>query len=122
MSEHSLFKVDSITINGQALAFVDGTARISGAAGYTSSVVPSGSGPDKQMHQRVARTIDLELQFDRSVDPAELAKIDGARIVLKDSRGPRRCLAPNCSFGSLGAIGGGQTQMTMNVLEPLQWL
>lgn len=122
MSEHSLFKVDSITINGVALAFVDGTARINGAASYTSNVVPSGTGPDKQMHQRVPRTIELELQFDRSVNPAELMKIDGARVVLKDSRGPRRCLAPNCSFGSLGPVGGGQAQLTLNALEEYQWL
>lgn len=122
MSEHSLFKVDSITIGGIPLAFVDGTARINGVAGYTSAVVPSGTGPDKEMHQRVPRTIEFDLQFDRSVNPAELAKINGARVVLKDSRGPRRCLAPNCSFGSLGPVGGGQAQFTLNVLEEYQWL
>lgn len=122
MSENSLFKVDSITANGQAWAFVDGTARINGAAGYTSNVVPSGTGSDFEMHQRVPRTIELELQFGRNVDPAELAKLQGARLVLKDSRGPRRCIATNCSFGSLGAIGGGQVQMTVNVLDPYQWV
>lgn len=122
MSQHSLFKVDSITVDGQAIAFVDGTARINGVAGYTSNVVPSGNGPDKEMHQRVARTIELELQFDRTVNPADLQKINGARVVLKDSRGPRRCLAPNCSFGSMGPVGGGQVQFTLNVLEEFQWL
>lgn len=122
MSEHTLFQVDSITIDGRAWSFVSGTARINGAVSHTKTPVPSGSGPDKQLHARVPRTIELELQFDRTVDPAELAKIDGARVVLKDSRSPRRCLAPNCSFGSLGPIGGGQAQFVLNALEEYQWL
>jgi hypothetical protein len=122
MSENSLFKVDSITINGVGLAFEDGSARINGVAGYTSSVVASGSGPDFQSHQRVPRTIELNMQFGRAVNPDDLAKIDGARVVLKDTRAPRRCLATNCSFGSMGPVGGGTVQLTLNVLDPFQWL
>lgn len=122
MSENSLFKVDSITIDGAAIAFVEGTAIINGAGDYTSTVVPSGRGPDYQQHARVTRTIELDIQFGRNVDPEELKKIDGARVVMKDSRGPRRCLANNCSFGALGALGGTSTKLTLNVLEPYQWL
>lgn len=122
MSENSLFKVDSITVDGISLAFVEGTAIINGAGEYTSTVVPSGNGPDFQQHARVPRTIELDIQFGRAVNPEDLKKIDGARVVLKDSRGPRRCLARNCSFGSLGALGGTSTKLTLNVLEPYQWL
>lgn len=122
MSDQSLFKIDSLTVNGVAWAFVEGTAIINGAGDYTSTVVPSGSGPDFQQHARVPRTIELDIQFGRKVNPEDLKKIDGARVVMKDSRGPRRCLANNCSYGSLGAIGGTSTKMVLNVLEPYQWL
>lgn len=122
MSEQSLFKVDSITIEGVAISFVEGSAIINGAGDYTSTVVPSGNGPDFQQHARVSRTIEMDIQFGRSVNPEDLKKIDGARVVLKDTRGPRRCLARNCSFGSLGAIGGTSTKLMLNVLEPYQWL
>lgn len=122
MSENSLFKVDSITINGEGIAFVDGTAIINGAGDYTSTPVPSGNGPDFEQHARVGRTIELDIQFGRSVNPDDLKKINGARVVMKDSRGPRRCLANNCSYGSLGALGGTSTKLVLNVLEPYQWL
>jgi len=42
MSEQSLFKVDSITIDGAAMAFQEGTAIINGAGGYVATSVPSG--------------------------------------------------------------------------------
>lgn len=122
MSENSLFKVDSITIDGAGIAFVEGTAIINGAGEYTSTVVPSGNGPDYQQHARVPRTIELDIQFGRNVNPDDLKKIDGARVVMKDTRSPRRCLANNCSFGALGALGGTSTRLTLNVLEPYQWL
>lgn len=122
MSDQSLFKVDSITVDGVAIAFVEGTAIINGAGDYTSTVVPSGNGPDYEQHTRVPRTIELDIQFGRNVNPEDLKKINGARVVMKDSRGPRRCLANSCSFGSLGALGGTSTKLTLNVLEKYQWL
>lgn len=122
MSDQSLFKVDSITVNSVAIAFVEGTAIINGAGGYTSTVVPSGNGPDYVQHARVPRTIELDIQFGRTVNPEDLRKIDGALVVLKDTRAPRRCVARNCCFGSLGALGGTSTKLTLNVLEPYQWM
>ena len=122
MSEQSLFKVDSITINGAAYAFQEGTAIINGVGGYVATAVPSGSGPDYESHAREPRTIELNLQFGRAVNPAELRAIQNARVVLKDSRGPRRCLAPNCSFASMGPVGQGAVRLVLNALEDYQWL
>lgn len=122
MSEQSLFNVDSLTVDGQALAIVSSSARISGVMGYASQSVPSATGPDFEQHSRVPRSITAQIQFGRSVNPDDLRKIKGARIVLKDTQGPRRCLAPNCSVASLGDVGGGPVDITFNVLEPYQWL
>ena len=122
MSEQSLFKVDSITVDGAAIAFQEGTAIINGAGGYVATSVPSGSGPDFESHAREPRTIEFSIQFGRSINPADLRAIQNARVVLKDSRGPRRCLAPNCSFASMGPIGQGPVRLVLNALEEYQWL
>lgn len=122
MSDQSLFRVDSITVNGQALAIVDSSASITGVAGFSSTPVVSASGPDFESHAREPRTITAQIQFGPKVNPDDLTKIQGARIVLKDTKGPRRCLATNCSFGRMGNVGGGPVDITFNVLEPYQWL
>jgi hypothetical protein len=122
MSDQSLFRVDSVTVDGQAWAFVDGTAKINGAGDYTATVVTSGSGPDFEQYARVPRTIEMEIQFGPKVSPEDIKKIRNARVVLKDTKGPRRCLANNCSYSSMGPVGAGPVSLVLNVLVPYQWL
>lgn len=122
MGDQSLFRGDSLTVAGDALAVVDGSIQINGVGSYTSTVVPSASGPDFESHARVPRTITCQIQFGPKVNPEDITKILNKRIVVKDSKGPRRCVAPNCSFGSMGTVGTGPTDVTFNVLEPYQWL
>lgn len=122
MSSQSLFKADSITVAGQALAFEDGSATISGLARVRATVVPSASGPDFETYAREATQINLRLQFGPGVSVEDLKNIKDARVVLKDSNGPRRFLAPRCSFAGLGTVGSGPVDLTLNVLEPIQSL
>ena len=117
MSDYSLFTVESLTIDGVALPIVSSSVRLSGYISHEGTVVPSGSGPDFETHARVPRTIAGQIQFGPKVTRAQLLAINGARVVLSDSRGPRRVLAPNCSLGRVGELGAGPVDFTLNVLE-----
>ena len=122
MSDQSLFRVDSLTINGVALAIVDSSVRVDGLVPFRKEVVPSASGPDFESKARVPRVVQGQIQFGPKVSPEELAKIEGARMVLTDLGGPRRILAPNVSLGSFGTVGSGPVDVTFNVLEPYVYL
>ncbi len=122
MSDQSLFKVQSITVEGVAIPFSDGSARIHGIAGFAANSMPAGSGPDFESYSREQRYIEMDLLLGPKTNPEDLVKIRNARVVLKDPNGPRRVMAPNCSFGSMGPAGGGPIQFKLNVLEPYQWL
>lgn len=121
-NDQSLFHVDSITVDGKPLAIEDGTAMVDGVAGYANAIVASASGPDYTKRQRVPRTLTMKVQFGPSVNPDDLKNIRNAQVVLRDLEAPRRCMAPNCSFASMGAVGGGTVDLTLNVLEPYIWL
>lgn len=122
MGASSLFRVDSITVDGKALAIVDGSATLNGFAGMEATPVPSASGPDFESYARVPRTIDASLQFGPTVQPSDLSKIRNARIVMTDKNGPRRVMCPNCSFASMGALGKGAVDLKFNVLEEPIWM
>lgn len=121
-ADSMLFRVDQIVVDGKPVAFEDGSAMLSGAAGYENEIVVSASGPDFARRKRVPRVLKLNLQFSNATDPAQLAKAQGVQITLRDSQAGRRCIANNCQFGSMGDIGGGTVPITYNVLSPLQWL
>lgn len=120
MGAQSLFRGDSITINGQAIAVVDGSIVISGLAGYTSTSIPSGSGPDYNQHARIPRQIMFKVQWGPKAAVDDFANIDEARVVVKDSKGPRRVLATRVSFASMGELGNGPVDVTLNVGDPYQ--
>lgn len=122
MSQYTLFKVTSITVDGVSLPIVDSSVRITGVAGFAATSVPSGQGPDYETFAREGRQIRGQIQFGPAVNPDDIKKIKNARIVCKDEHGPRRCLAPNCSFGSMGEVGGGPVDIAFNALEEYQWL
>jgi hypothetical protein len=120
MSAQSLFRGDSITINGQAIPVVDGSIVIKGLAGYTSTSVPSASGPDFNQHARIPREISFKVQFGPKAKVEDFTGIDDARAVVKDSKGPRRVLATHVSFGSMGDLGSGPVDVTLLVGDPYQ--
>jgi hypothetical protein len=120
MSAQSLFRGDSITINGQAIAVMDGSIMIKGLAGYTSKSVPSASGPDFSQHERIPREITFKVLFGPKSQAEDFTKLDDARVVVKDSKGPRRVLATRVSFGSMGDLGSGPVDVSLNVGDPYQ--
>jgi hypothetical protein len=120
--DNSLFKVDSLTVDGVALAIEDGSATIEGVARYTNETVVSASGADFTKRKRVPTMINARIQFGPKVNPDDLAKICGAQIVLRDQHAPRRAVANKCSFASMGRVGDGAVDISFNVLEPIQWL
>ena len=119
MGQYSLFKVTSITVNGVAIAIADNSVRVTGLKDHESSVVPSGTGADYETHTRVPRTISGQIQFGPNVKVSDL-DVSDARIVLKDSKGPRRILAPNCTLARFGEAGGCPVDVMWNVLEPFE--
>lgn len=122
MGDQSLLKFDSLTINGEDLPFEDNSLTVTGVARFSSKTVTAGSGPDHEQFSREATTISFRLLIGPKISVDDIKKIRNARAVLKDSNGPRRALAPNVSFGSMGVVGNGPTDVTLNVLEDIQWL
>jgi hypothetical protein len=120
--DNSLFKVDSLLVDGVALAIEDGSATLEGAARYTSEAVVSASGQDYVKRKRVPTMINARIQFGPKVNPEDLAKICGATITLRDLHAPRKAVASKCAFASMGRIGDGAVDISFNVLEPIQWL
>lgn len=118
----SLFHPDNVVADGKPVAFEDGSATLSGAAGFENEVVPSAQGPDFSRRRRVPRVLRLRLQFGNTVDPVALSKAKGVQITLRDSQSGRRVMCNNCEFASLGEIGGGTVDLVYNVMEPPQWL
>lgn len=121
-ADSSIYKIETIVVDGKAVAFEDGSATISGAARFENSIVPSASGNDFSMRKRVPTTLRMRLQFGPAVNVPELANTSGVQITARDPKSGRRALMNNCQFGSLGDLGNGAVDITYNVLSPIEWL
>lgn len=121
-ADSSLFRIETIVVDGKPIAFEDGSATLSGAARFENELVPSASGNDFSKRKRVGTMLKVKLQFNNAVDPAVLAATAGVQITARDSQSGRRALMNNCMFGSLGELGVGSVDITYNVLSPIQWL
>ena len=121
-NDNQLFHIDAIVVDGQALAFEDGTGTLTGAARWENTAVPSAQGDDFNTRKRVPTTLHCKLQFANQINPADLAKISAAQISARDTVNGRRALMPKCSFGSMGEIGNGTVDVVFNVLAAPQWL
>lgn len=120
--ENQLFKIDTVIVDGKALAIEDGSATISGVAGFENETKVSASGDDFVLRKRVPRVMKAKLQFGPAVNPADFAKMSGIQIRLQDGFSGRKCLATNCVFKSLGEVGAGSADIEFNLLSDLQWL
>lgn len=121
--ETNLFKIDSIVVDGIALAFEDGSGVITGAARFTNEAVPSASGDDFTRRRRVTPTLAANIQFGPGEDPTRYANMRNVQITGRDLESGRRALMPNCTFAELGDIGGGgPVSVKFLVLAPIQWL
>ena len=117
-----IFHIDTIVVDGTAIAFEDSTATLEGAARFENTAVASASGDDYVSRKRVTTTLQCKLQFGNKINPEDLRKVANAQISARDTVGGRRALLPKCSFGSMGAIGGGTVDITFLVLAPIQWI
>jgi len=121
-TDNLLFHIDQIVVDGNPVAFEDGTGTLSGAARFENDVVTSASGDDFNKRKRVPTLFKCKIQFGPAVNPADFARQQGIQITARDSQSGRRALMPNCSFGQMGEIGGGSVDVTFNVLAAIQWL
>lgn len=120
--DNVLFKIEQIIVDGAALAFEDGTGSLTGAARYANRTVASASGDDYVRRERVPTVLAAKLQFGNNMVPDNFAKMNNVQITARDQNSGRRALMPKCSFGEMGAIGGGSVDISFNVLAPIQWL
>lgn len=121
-TDNLLFHIDQIVVDGNPVAFEDGSGTLSGAARFENDVVTSASGDDFNKRKRVPTLFKCKIQFGPAVNPADFARQQGIQITARDSQSGRRALMPNCSFGQMGDIGGGSVDVTFNVLAAIQWL
>jgi hypothetical protein len=122
MADSSLFHVDVIVVDGQALAFEDSSGMISGAAGFENEAKLSASGPDYTLRKRVARVLKAKLQYTGAVTPDQFAAMKDVQIALRDTVSGRKCVADGASFKSLGDVGSGVVDVEFNLLQALKWL
>jgi hypothetical protein len=119
---NEMFKVDSFTIDGEELAIVDGTATVSGTAGYENEAVLAATGTDATMRKRVERNIKTNLLFTEAVTPDKYTNIQNAQIVLSNLQTGQRVRFGNCRFKSLGEIGTNTVELNLVALTAPQWL
>jgi hypothetical protein len=122
-TDQLLFKIDTLVLDGVALPIEDGTGVLSGAAGWENTVVPSASGDDFNSRKRVPRLMKARLQFGPGFDADALANANGVQLAVRDSYSGRKAILHNCSFGSMGDVGGGgPVDVVFNVLSPVEWV
>lgn len=120
--EKSLFHIDELVIDGRSIPIEDGTVQITGAARWENTVVPSGTGDDYTSRKRVPTTVTFKLQFGMNEAVEDFSFVSDSQVVCRDKVSRKRALMPRCSFGSMGAVGGGSVDTTLNSLAPIQWL
>ncbi|WP_211452622.1 hypothetical protein [Collimonas antrihumi] len=117
-----LFRVDTLTIDGESIAIEDSSATIEGAMGFETEVVPASVGDDGTSRKRVPRVIKAKLLFMGGVTPDKFAQICEAQIVLTNLHTGKRVRAGKCRIKSMGEIGNGSVDIDFNCLSPFQWL
>jgi hypothetical protein len=120
--ENQLFHIDVIVADGQAIAFEDSSATLSGAAGFKNDVKVSASGDDFTTRSRVPRMLKAKLQWAATDDPKKYAGMSNVQLAMRDSFTGRKVLAPKATFGELGDIGAGTVDVTFILNAELQWL
>lgn len=122
MADSTLFHIDTIVIDGQAVAFEDGSAMLTGLHRYEHTSVVTASGDDFARRNRVPTTLRFRLQFTGEQDPQALATKGDVQITARDTQANRRVTLPKCRLGTMGDIGGGGVDVTYLVLQAPQWL
>lgn len=122
MADSLLFRIETLVVDGVPLAIEDGSATLTGMAGFENRAVPAASGDDAVLRARVPRTVACKLLFNGTRSPTDFARHEEVQITGRMQGGGRRVLLTKCTFASLGAIGQGTVDVTYNVLSEPQWL
>ncbi|AJY64537.1 hypothetical protein [Burkholderia glumae] len=120
--DSEIFRVDSLTVDGEEWAIEDGSATVEGAAGFEREATLATNGQDYTTRKRVARVIKTKLLFTGSLEPESISSIREAQIVMTNLRTGRRCRAGKCTFKSMGEVGNGPVSIEFIALTALQWL
>ncbi|MCW5300868.1 hypothetical protein DXT88_22100 [Herbaspirillum lusitanum] len=120
--DSELFRVDSLTVDGDVLPIEDGSATLQGVADFETEAVLAGTGDDATTRKRVARVIKAKILFGVSVTPDQYTKVCNAQMVCTNLHTGQRVRAGKCRFKSMGEVGNGAVDIEFNVLQPYQWL
>jgi len=120
--ENQLFHIDTIIVDGLAIAFEDSSASLSGAAGFKNDPKLSASGDDFVYRSRVPRILKAKLQWAAANDPKTYSGMSNVQLAMRDSFTGRKCLAPKATFGEMGDIGAGTVDIQFILNADLQWL
>ena len=116
------FKIDTIIIAGNAVAFEDSSGMVEGATGFENETVLAASGDDSTLRKRVARVLKAKLSTRKGFDPQSLSDVADIQIAMRDQFTNRKCVVNVCTFKSLGEVGNGACEVQFNLLSELQWL
>jgi hypothetical protein len=120
--DSEIYRVDTLTVDGEVIGIEDGTATIEGAARFETEAVLAPAGDDATTRKRVPCIIKTKILFKGDVEPTKFSNMCNVQIVLANLHTGRRVRAGKCRFQALGEIGAGTVDLSFNVLSSLQWL
>ncbi len=102
----SIYHIDSLTIDGVAIAIEDSSAEIEGLAGIENEAKPSaGAGATKTVRKKIPTIIKAKLQLVNPADVEYFSAVCESQITVKDAHLGKRIMFSKCSFGKLGTVG-----------------
>jgi len=120
--DSELFRVDSLTVDGEVLGIEDGSATIEGAAGFETEAALASVGDDATTRKRVPRIVKAKIFFKLGSSVEKFTKMCNVQIVMSNLHTGQRIRAGKCRFGKMGPIGAGPVDIEFNVLQPFQFL
>lgn len=121
--DNALFHVDSLTIDGVAIAIADASAEVEGLAGYENEAKPSaGNAPTAIQRKKVPCTINAQLQLTKLAQIDTIKNTCNAQIVLRDQHSGQRILFSKASFASMGKVGAGPVDIKFIATSQPQYL
>lgn len=120
--DSEIYRVDTLTVDGDVIPIEDGSATLEGAAGFETEAVLAASGDDATTRKRVARVIKAKILFTVGVTPDKYSGVCNAQLVMTNLHTGQRVRAGKCRFKSMGEIGNGAVDIEFNALQAYQWL
>lgn len=119
---NDLFVIDSITVDGAAIAIEESSATVDGLLGFENEAVASASGEHGQMRKRVVPVVKAKLMFFSGMTTEEMQGWTNVQLVLRQTTVNKRVRLSKASISKLGEVGNGNVDVEFNVLGRVQWL